>query len=49
MAQVGELVQGNIALLPEIARGLSDLATSVSNAVDLAVQVSLRIQFGELG
>jgi hypothetical protein len=33
-------VQGSTALLPDVSALLSDLAASVSNAVDLAVQVS---------
>lgn len=43
--QIEEVVQGSTALLPDVSVLLSDLAASVSNAVDLAVQVS-RISTG---
>lgn len=40
VAAVEELSRQNLALVPELIEALSDLAVSVSNAVDLAVQVS---------
>ncbi|WVF69238.1 hypothetical protein IAT40_004014 [Kwoniella sp. CBS 6097] len=43
VAQVEEVVSGSSALMPEISTALGNLATSVSNAVDLAVQLAQRI------
>ena len=42
VAQMEEVWQISSALLPEVTVALADLSTSVSSAVDLAVQVSLR-------
>lgn len=41
VAQMEEVWQISSALLPEVTVALADLSTSVSSAVDLAVQVSL--------
>ena len=38
-AQMEEMVEASKAMLPEMTLNLKNLATSVSNAVDLAVQV----------
>lgn len=43
VAVVEEAVAGQYALLPEFTAALGDLLTSVSNAVDIAVQVAQRI------
>ncbi|WVQ80521.1 hypothetical protein IAT38_002626 [Cryptococcus sp. DSM 104549] len=43
VAQIEEVVQASGALQPEGSLMLGDLATSVSNAVDLAVQLAQRI------
>jgi hypothetical protein len=40
VAQMEEVWQISSALLPEVTVALADLSTSVSSAVDLAVQVS---------
>jgi hypothetical protein len=40
VAQMDEVWQISSALLPEVTVALADLSTSVSSAVDLAVQVS---------
>lgn len=37
--QIKEIVQTSLAFQPEVELMLRDLTTSVSNAVDLAVQV----------
>ena len=42
-AQMEEMVQASKAMLPEVTLVLKDLANSVSNAVDLAVQVSASV------
>jgi dynactin 1 len=43
VAEVESIVQAGSALLPDATAALSALATSVSNAVDLAVQLAQRI------
>ena len=43
VTHVGELVQSSTALLPDANTALVDLVTSISNAVDLAVQLAQRI------
>jgi dynactin 1 len=41
VAEVADLSGQNNVLIPELVEALSDLAVSMSNAVDLAVQVRL--------
>jgi len=41
VCQIEELLHSSSALLPDAAMSISDLAASLSNAVDLAVQVSV--------
>nr|XP_019012815.1 dynactin 1 [Kwoniella pini CBS 10737]OCF51596.1 dynactin 1 [Kwoniella pini CBS 10737] len=43
VAQIEEITSSSCALLPDLALALGDLAHSVSNAVDLAVQLAQRI------
>lgn len=40
VSAVEDLSKQSLALVPDLIEALSDLAVSVSNAVDLAVQVS---------